>query len=123
MIAILVVALLPAAGPFFDGSEHLVALFAIPPNRFVLLQPDFVLSLARAIFLAAKVRQVGDPQHAVDRDVLLVDHTENFGHSVSPQAGICLVCCCLANEGSMNSLRQGLAELLAPLRRGLDRAD
>ena len=63
--------------PRFHGLQHAVALAARCPDRFILLQADFVVPLALTIVVAAKMRHIRDPHDAIDRQVFIVDENEN----------------------------------------------
>ena len=59
--------------PGFQGGQRGLMLDLGGPDRLAVLQADLVLALALALGRAAKVRQVGDPQDAIERNVLVVD--------------------------------------------------
>src|SRR5438105_4835719 len=44
---------------------------------FEVLEADLVVAFAHAFFVAAKVRRGSDPNHAIERYVLIVDTTKN----------------------------------------------
>ena len=65
--------------PLFELLQHFIALFGFGPNRFVLFEANLVETLAQALLVAAEMGRRGDPHHAVERHVLVVDDAEN-GH-------------------------------------------
>jgi hypothetical protein len=80
-------ATLPA--PFFFGAvvfgitapcvqrrQNLVAATQRRPDRVVYVEPDFVLAFALAIRFAAKMRQIGDPNDAIQRHVLVINQDD-----------------------------------------------
>ena len=68
--------------PLFDGVQHRVAFLSAAPNGFFLIEPNLVCAFASAIFIAAEMRNVGDPHDAVKRYVLVVNGAENRIHRV-----------------------------------------
>src|SRR5688572_10887023 len=69
-----------SALPLFNRLQDRVPFDASPPDGFVILKPDLILSFAKAIVFTAKMRQVRDPQDAVERDVLVIDFAEYGSH-------------------------------------------
>ena len=62
-----------AVVPAFDGRQHVIPFLPRGPDGFVLLQPDFIISLAIAIFIAAKMGRIRNPKNAIKGDVLVVN--------------------------------------------------
>ena len=56
---------LDAALPAFQGRQHFIPFEPRGPNRFALLQADFVLAFALAIFVPTKVSRGCNPHHAI----------------------------------------------------------
>ncbi len=86
-------ALLPASGdigsipvaplPFLHALQHGLLFFKGRPHGFLPFEGDFVHPFAGAIGLSAVVGCRGDPQDAVQGDVLVFDANENAHESVS----------------------------------------
>jgi hypothetical protein len=66
-----------AVVPGFDRLQHIVALQPRGPQRFVLLQADFIIPLALAFVIAAEVGHVRDPHDAIYGDVFVIDQNKN----------------------------------------------
>jgi len=63
--------------PLFDSLQQLLLLFVAGPDRISPFQRHFMATFELAVVSAAEVWSRGDPQHAVERDVLVVDATED----------------------------------------------
>jgi hypothetical protein len=62
--------------PRRQRREHRIAAAQGCPNRVVDVQADFILALAHTVRLAAEVRQVGDPNDSVERDVFVINDND-----------------------------------------------
>src|SRR5262249_17385759 len=71
--------------PLFDHRQQALFLFELRPDRFASFECDFVQPFALTLRLATEMRRRADPQHAVERHVLVVDSAED-AHRSSPVA-------------------------------------
>lgn len=63
--------------PLFDSLQQLLLLFVAGPDRISPFQRHFMATFELAVVSAAEVWSRGDPQHAVERNVLVVNATED----------------------------------------------
>lgn len=64
------------AAPSVQGRQDFVATAQRGPQRIVDVQPDFVLALALAIGFATEVRQIGNPDDAIERNVFVINQDD-----------------------------------------------
>ena len=64
------------AAPSVQRRQDFVATTQRSPQRIVDVQPDFVLAFALAVGFAAEVRQIGNPDDAIKRNVFVINQDD-----------------------------------------------
>ena len=69
----------PRSLPGLDRGQQGVALLEVAPDRFSLPETNLVLSFPLALRRAAEMRQIRDPENAMDGYVLVVNQAKWHG--------------------------------------------